>query len=270
MLGLAITRIGCFLNGCCFGKITASSCGVRYGLGHNESSYALSRQFEQLKMFITDHKDLFKPEYYTSKMRLIEQAIESYPDGILSDPARTMLHEMRTILLEGGHLPENLGYHMHSLLHAPLSEFPLPVHPTQLYACASGFVIFGFILYITRYRRFDGQIASLLGALYAVNRFTLEIFRSDNNTNLGLTISQWISIGILAVSIASYIIFMKKGELTDLPISEGKGEREKGKGDPAAPEDQPSAEEDSDQSSVISGQEEEDGENSNNQTSKIP
>jgi phosphatidylglycerol:prolipoprotein diacylglycerol transferase len=27
-LGLAITRVGCFLNGCCFGKPTSSGCGV--------------------------------------------------------------------------------------------------------------------------------------------------------------------------------------------------------------------------------------------------
>ena len=27
-LGLAITRVGCYLNGCCFGKPTASGCGV--------------------------------------------------------------------------------------------------------------------------------------------------------------------------------------------------------------------------------------------------
>jgi phosphatidylglycerol:prolipoprotein diacylglycerol transferase len=27
-LGYAIVRIGCFLNGCCYGKITGSACGV--------------------------------------------------------------------------------------------------------------------------------------------------------------------------------------------------------------------------------------------------
>jgi phosphatidylglycerol:prolipoprotein diacylglycerol transferase len=32
ILGLAIARIGCFLNGCCFGKPTDSSCGVVFPL----------------------------------------------------------------------------------------------------------------------------------------------------------------------------------------------------------------------------------------------
>ncbi len=43
-LGIAIARIGCFLNGCCFGKITDLPWGVKYPMMSQAHQYQLSHE----------------------------------------------------------------------------------------------------------------------------------------------------------------------------------------------------------------------------------
>lgn len=75
------------------------------------------------------------------------------------------------------------------------------VHPTQLYE--AGFLIGLFLTLYFLYpkRKFDGQISLCYFAFYAVGRFFLEFFREGNPTWHGLTVNQWMSIGLFAVSI---------------------------------------------------------------------
>lgn len=47
-IGIALTRIGCFLNGCCFGKITNYFWGVNFPFFSQAHKYQLSQNHEQL------------------------------------------------------------------------------------------------------------------------------------------------------------------------------------------------------------------------------
>lgn len=60
-----------------------------------------------------------------------------------------------------------------------LAELHVPLHPTQLYSSASNFLIFLFILYYKRFKRFDGQIFWTYVIIYAFARSILETFRGD-------------------------------------------------------------------------------------------
>jgi phosphatidylglycerol:prolipoprotein diacylglycerol transferase len=62
----------------------------------------------------------------------------------------------------------------HSL--APLGT---PLFPTQLMESAGEFMIFGVLLLLRRYKRFDGQLFGLYLIFYAVLRFSIEFFRGD-------------------------------------------------------------------------------------------
>lgn len=42
-LGIALARVGCFLNGCCFGKVTAMPWGVTYPYGSEPHLYQLTQ-----------------------------------------------------------------------------------------------------------------------------------------------------------------------------------------------------------------------------------
>lgn len=78
---------------------------------------------------------------------------------------------------------------------------PLHLHPTQLYESFGALLIFFFLLWLFKHRRFSGQVILFYAILYAVMRFTIEIFRDDPRgdvlgltTLTGLSTSQMLSI----------------------------------------------------------------------------
>ncbi|MBA3766401.1 MAG: prolipoprotein diacylglyceryl transferase [Acidobacteria bacterium] len=76
-----------------------------------------------------------------------------------------------------------------------------PLHPTQLYESVAAFLIFFFLLWLHRRRRFDGQVILLFAVLYGVVRFMVEFLRDDPRGDIaglttltGLSTSQMISL----------------------------------------------------------------------------
>jgi len=67
--------------------------------------------------------------------------------------------------------------HPESLVPAHLRGVPL--HPTQIYMSLKALIIFGALMWITRHKKFDGQVAGWSFILYAVIRSVIELFRGD-------------------------------------------------------------------------------------------
>ncbi|HZS07868.1 MAG TPA: prolipoprotein diacylglyceryl transferase [Blastocatellia bacterium] len=83
---------------------------------------------------------------------------------------------------------------------------PLRLHPTQLYEAGATLVIFGVLMWMSRRRRFEGQIVLAYAAMYAVARFVIEFWRDDpRGALLGLSTSQFIAIVVFAGAIALLI-----------------------------------------------------------------
>jgi phosphatidylglycerol:prolipoprotein diacylglycerol transferase len=78
----------------------------------------------------------------------------------------------------------------------------LPVHPTQIYESAASLAIAAICLALVHPRkRYDGQVFATSLALYAGARFLLEMLRRDDRGGvLGLSTSQVIGVGLLAVA----------------------------------------------------------------------
>jgi phosphatidylglycerol---prolipoprotein diacylglyceryl transferase len=87
---------------------------------------------------------------------------------------------------------------------------PLDVHlhPTQLYESFGALLIFFFLLWLHRRKRFSGQVILFYAVLYAVMRFTIEFFRDDPRGDIlglttltGLSTSQMLSliVGIIGL-----------------------------------------------------------------------
>ena len=87
----------------------------------------------------------------------------------------------------------------------PYAPQALPVWPTQLIEAAGCAVLFVALwwLYRTR-RRFVGLCCGVYAVAYAALRFLGECLRDDPRgaIHLGLSFSQWVSVGLLAIGIA--------------------------------------------------------------------
>jgi phosphatidylglycerol---prolipoprotein diacylglyceryl transferase len=85
---------------------------------------------------------------------------------------------------------------------APLG---IPLHPVQLYESITCLVFFGFLLWLVRRKRFEGEIILVYAMLYAIARFLLEYLRGDADRGfvLGglLSTSQLIAIMILLICV---------------------------------------------------------------------
>jgi phosphatidylglycerol:prolipoprotein diacylglycerol transferase len=84
------------------------------------------------------------------------------------------------------------------------------LHPTQLYESAATLVIFLFLLWLHRRKRFSGQVILFYAGLYSITRFAVEFLRDDPRGDIaglttltGLSTSQLISliVGITALVI---------------------------------------------------------------------
>lgn len=200
MMALVFGRIGCFLNGCCYGKPTDLPWGVRFPYG----SFAYrSQAHPDLDRNRPEPRLLLPEEYfgYTDENHLYRPDLK--PKDLLSP-------RQREEVTKG-------------------SYRCLPVHPTQLYtSAAAGFCC--LILYGVwrRSRRTErggayplltkpGSVFSLMFVLYGVLRFSVELLRDDNPFEIGmLTVSQLIGIALVLLG-AGLLVFYTYAQPEILP-----------------------------------------------------
>jgi phosphatidylglycerol:prolipoprotein diacylglycerol transferase len=187
MLALAFGRIGCFLNGCCFGKPTDLPWGVRFP--YNSFAY-LSQINPNLE------RDRAEPQLVLPRDEYISFIDK---DGHWHPQRFANLTEQQKFEVTQGKYRS------------------LPVHPTQLYSSAAG-VVLCVILYLfwRRSKRGDkilakpGSTFSLMFILYGITRFFMEMLRDDNPFEVDrLTISQLISIGMIILGSVLIVVFQK-------------------------------------------------------------
>jgi len=209
ILGLAIGRIGCLLNGCCFGGPCDLPWAVTFPAG--SPPYLSQLQRGQLYLQGLQLKGGFRDPP-------VVEAVEAH-----SAAAAAGLRPGERVVAVNGTPVRSVGQAYAELMDvrpsdktihvatagraAPVSwrwkpERSLPIHPTQLYSTLNGSVLFLFLWAYFPYRRRDGEVAALLMTLYPVTRFLLEVIRTDEPPLLGtgLTVSQMVSLLLLAAA----------------------------------------------------------------------
>ncbi len=190
MMGLAFGRIGCFLNGDCFGKPTPLPWGVRFPYG----SFVYINQINPnpKRNRAVPHLHLPQAEF----LSIYDEQGKWYPKP-LEDLTETQRYEVTR------------GRYR-----------CLAVHPSQLYSSANALLLC-FILYLfwrKSLSRADsdnapkkltrpGSITALMLILYGFTRFLLERIRDDNPYELGsLTISQILGVVMIISGIALLVL----------------------------------------------------------------
>jgi len=196
MIGLSFGRIGCFLNGCCYGKPTEMACGVSFPYG--SPSY-WSQAFPDTRRGRDKPQIDLPAEYYGNfssdkKSWVPAQELSKYHSNL---KPRYLLTE------EQAH---QVGKHG--------KYYAMHVHPTQLYSSANAFFISG-VLYLF-WRKFGdkkvGCTYGLMFVLYGITRFILETIRDDNPFEAawwiiyrGGTISQNIGIYMGFIGVIAFL-----------------------------------------------------------------
>ena len=100
----------------------------------------------------------------------------------------------------------------HEITGVPINTY---LHPTQLYESFAMLLVFFFLLWLHKHRRFSGQVILYYALLYSVIRFGIEFLRDDPRgdvfgltTLTGLSTSQLISL-IVGIS-AVVLIFIRR------------------------------------------------------------
>jgi len=199
MAALALGRIGCFCNGCCFGKPTDLPWAVRF-------PYA---------------SDPYTSQVYPNPER-------SRPEPLLKLPQEYFSYELR----DGLYQPELRQFKdLTDEQRQAVTRGPyrcLPVHPTQLYSPANAAIICLLLFLFWRrsqsaqktgtpgFLTADGCTFALMFTLYGVTRFGIEFFRADNPfeiKGIPLTIAQYMGITIVVaglIQLAAYTAYARK------------------------------------------------------------
>lgn len=200
--GLALGRIGCLLNGCCFGGV----CELPWSVTFPEGSPPFMDQLVHGKL----HGIELKESEEGGALLLVSEeappqkivAINGYEAKNLIDSATLLStafsnHKSLNLLTEEG-----------QRIKVAASDYQrsLPVHPTQVYSSINAALIAWFLWAYYPSRRRDGEVALLMLTIYPISRFLLEIIRTDEAAifGTGLSISQNVSLLIFIAVLAGW------------------------------------------------------------------
>lgn len=208
MIGLSIGRIGCLMNGCCWGGICETPMpSIRFP----EGSPPYARQVDTGELFgMMALPTRAERPADGRKIRKLAPSGAAANRGI-QEGDRILGYEYEPNPNDSK-IPEQIIYHLQTpkgpgRVIFEGDEIPavsLPVHPSQIYSSINALFVFLFLWFYFPARKRDGQVLALLMIIYPIGRFLLEIIRSDEMGQFGtqLTISQLTSIGSILGGLA--------------------------------------------------------------------
>jgi phosphatidylglycerol:prolipoprotein diacylglycerol transferase len=189
VVGGALGRVGCFLNGCCFGGLCeADFPSVQFP----RESPPYQQQLEQGWL----HG--FRLQYESGRTYVVDV----FPDSPAAEAGVQAGDELISLNIDGSARIRTQDGSERRVTFTP-PERSRPVHPVQLYDAAN-LALLALVLWLHYpLRRHDGETLALLLAVYPITRFVVEIIRVDEPGQFGttLSISQWISLGVFIAGV---------------------------------------------------------------------
>jgi phosphatidylglycerol---prolipoprotein diacylglyceryl transferase len=231
VLGVGLGRLGCFMNGCCFGGLSDLPWAVQFP----PESPAYVDQAERGLVYA--HGLVFAGA--GSDPAVIERVEPGSPaerqglkpgqrvtavgggavDSVLEAQSRLLRifgegHEVQ-ITVAGDRAVKSWKI-------AGPAPRTRPVHPAQLYSLFDALLLCSLLLLYEPYKRRDGELTALVLSIHPVSRFLLEIIRIDESPvfGTGMSISQNISIAIFAfgVGLWIYLFWRRPKQITWQPV----------------------------------------------------
>jgi len=192
MIGLGFGRIGCYLNGCCYGAPTSAAWGVEFPYGSDA--------------YVTEAREgkVQPPE------ALIEHDFQGRP--LLDSDGRPVLRPMKDIPTSS------------PLYALARQQHSLRLHPAQLYSTLTAWLIAAFLVAYFTLPHALGRVFALMLVLEGITRFLLEMLRAEPPATMfghhifgPLTLSMGISVILVALGVALWIVFGSRRLWNDIP-----------------------------------------------------
>lgn len=236
MIGLAIGRVGCLLNGCCYGGY----CELPLSLRFPPEAPVYFDQLTSGELYGVKLTEEADPG--TGKKRVI---VASVRPG--SDAERAGMKQGEVVKYIAGQAIDDLENAQWVLgqlyVHQKqdqlkgkatkvqfntsenswtLPALSLPVHPTQIYSAIDALLLGLVLWFFYPFRRNDGEVIALMLTLHPLSRFLLEVVRTDEGGALGtpFTISQLVGFLFLAsaVGLWLFIELRPRGKALPRPV----------------------------------------------------
>ncbi|MFH1746342.1 MAG: prolipoprotein diacylglyceryl transferase family protein [Planctomycetota bacterium] len=244
-LGMGIGRIGCFLNGCCWGAPCELPWAVEFPYGSNaaweqwydgepgtdlpkeliffppngigpdgRAAYPISREILWLPEADIE-KTLAATATARARIGELQKELLAAPDEQSRARIRRQINtvQQRNVAALSKHADIITQMQTYGLTFSELREIArarhsLPVHPTQLYSMVV-LVLLALVLSAVYWRRTrDGQVICTLLLIEPVSRYALEVIRADNpiDTLGAFTISQFIAIMMTLTGLVGLLV----------------------------------------------------------------
>jgi phosphatidylglycerol:prolipoprotein diacylglycerol transferase len=229
-LGLALGRVGCLLNGCCYGDVACPHCpAVTFPLSGMPRAALVERGSQTAAGFTLVEGALHLPAVGAvepgspaegSGLRAGDVIVAA--DGLELESERDLWDHLGPAWPRGKNdlqLTVLRGEEQVEL--PPFRPRTLGLHPTQIYETVSAGLLFLLLMAYYPLRRHDGEVMALFLLLYPVHRFLNEMLRSDTEpVAFGLTLSQNGSVLVFAVGLV-LLLWLRR-----MPPQYGAGKKE--------------------------------------------
>ncbi len=223
LVGLALGRVGCLLNGCCYGGQTDLPWAVtfpQYSSPFETAGSQTAQRFSppyadqasrgELHGFRLESRDeapavvtRVEPGSPADAAGLeVGDAIEAVDGEPIESSAQAKDLVFRDFLFERPVQLKTAGGEVVEIAAVAPPARSRPVHPTQLYSAIDAGLLCWFLWSYYPFRRRDGEAIALLLTIHPITRFLLEIIRTDEPAvfGTGMSISQNISLLLLAAA----------------------------------------------------------------------
>ena len=225
MVGLAIGRIGCFMNGCCYGGEAKVPWAVTFP--RENSPTTPSPPYADQASLGLFHGFRMGEKPGGGGATVIERVIAESPAhsaGLRAGDVVTAINgksianvgeahaEVVEALFEGRPLRLTTTSGERMIAPIPPPARSLPVHPAQIYSAIDAALLAWVLWSYYPYRRRDGEVLCLMILVHPISRFLLETIRIDESPvwGTGLSISQNLSVLLFLFAIAMWIALQRK------------------------------------------------------------
>jgi phosphatidylglycerol:prolipoprotein diacylglycerol transferase len=183
MIGLAFGRIGCFLNGCCYG----AECNL---------PWAVRFPYQSLP---------YQDEFASGRVVPPPELLEPLPNGRTRLVTRDELKRGEVVVNPATGATEPVAPAARALAARQHSS---PLHPAQLYSALTAFLIAGIALAYITLGGAPGRAFALMMMLEGVTRFILEMLRTEPTVwGTPFSISMWLGLGLVIGGAALWVVF---------------------------------------------------------------